>query len=68
VAARIGTGVGSAVAVVTGRTEPLPPLTGQAETIRDRSAALYGSGPETTTEAPAATGSETPIGRAGRAQ
>lgn len=47
VCARIGTGVGSAVSVVTGRTEPLPPETGQAEAIRDRSAALYGSDPET---------------------
>jgi hypothetical protein len=45
VAARVGTGAGSAVSVVTGRTEPLPPVTGQAEAIRDRSAALYGSAP-----------------------
>ena len=45
VCARVGTGVGSAVSVVTGRTEPLPPKTGQAEAIRDRSAALYGSAP-----------------------
>ncbi len=34
VAARIGTGIGSSVAVVTGRTEPLPPATGQARAIR----------------------------------
>jgi hypothetical protein len=52
VCARIGTGVGSAVSVVTGRTEALPPETGQAETIRDRSAALYGSDPETPITAP----------------
>jgi hypothetical protein len=43
VAARIGTGGGSSVRVVTGRTQPLPPETGQAEAIRDRSAAAYGS-------------------------
>jgi hypothetical protein len=46
VAARTGTGAGSAVSVVTGRTEPLPPETGQAEAIRDRSARLYGSAPD----------------------
>ncbi len=45
VAARVGTGSGSAVSVVTGRTEPLPPETGQAETIRDRSAHAYGNPP-----------------------
>ena len=43
VAARVGTGVGSSVAVVTGRTEPLPPSTGQAQRIRDLSAARYGA-------------------------
>jgi hypothetical protein len=43
VAARLGTGGGSAVSVVTGRTEPLPPVTDQGTTIRDRSARLYGS-------------------------
>jgi hypothetical protein len=41
VAARVGTGAGSAVAVMTGRTEPLPEPTGQAEIIRQRSAATY---------------------------
>jgi hypothetical protein len=46
VAARVGTGVGSAVSVVTGRTEPLPPVTGQAGAIRDRSAQAYGSAPD----------------------
>lgn len=43
VAARIGTGSGSSVAVATGRTEALPPVTGQVEAIRDRSAELYGA-------------------------
>ncbi len=45
VCARVGTGGGSAVSVVTGRTEPLPPVIGQAEAIRDRSAQTYGSVP-----------------------
>jgi len=45
IAARVGTGVGSAVSVVTGRTLPLPPVTGQAGAIRDRSARVYGSAP-----------------------
>ncbi len=45
VAARVGVGAGSAVSVVTGRTEPLPPPTGQAAAIRDRSAQVYGSAP-----------------------
>lgn len=45
VAARVGTGAGSAISVVTGRTEPLPPATGQAGAIRDRSAQAYGSAP-----------------------
>jgi hypothetical protein len=55
VAARIGTGAGASVAVVTGRTEPLRPETGQAKTIRDASARLYGSDPakpSTPTEPP----------------
>ncbi len=43
VAARVGVGTGSAVSVVTGRTEPLPAKTGQAKAIRDRSALAYGS-------------------------
>jgi hypothetical protein len=43
VAARVGTGTGSSVSVVTGRTEPLPAETGQAQAIRDRSARAYGS-------------------------
>jgi hypothetical protein len=51
VAARVGTGTGSAVAVVTGRTEPLPPETGMADAIRDASAERYGTRPQATTEA-----------------
>jgi hypothetical protein len=43
VAARLATGTGRAVSVLTGRTEPLPPQTGQAEAIRDRSAKAYGA-------------------------
>jgi hypothetical protein len=45
VSARVGTGGGSAVTVVTGRTEPLRPASGKAGAIRDRSAARYGSPP-----------------------
>jgi len=68
VAARVGTGSGSSVSVVTGRTEPLPPTTGLAESIRERSARLYGSSPEP----PAPAGdvptesSQPAVGRAGR--
>jgi hypothetical protein len=43
VAARIGTGLGSAITTVTGHTRPLPELTGQADVIRTRSAERYGS-------------------------
>jgi hypothetical protein len=46
VGARVGVGVGSEVAIMTGRTEPLPDPTGQAEAIRERSAAEYGAPPE----------------------
>jgi hypothetical protein len=46
VCARVGVGGGSAVSVVTGRTEPLPPVTGQAKAIRDRSAREYGARPQ----------------------
>ncbi len=66
VAARIGTGAGSSVAVATGHTEPLPPPTGQAELIRDRSAERYGSAPEAAPERPEAGSGETTMGRAGR--
>jgi hypothetical protein len=52
VAARVGTGTGSSVAVVTGRTLPLPPETGQARAIRDRSARIYGSPPATQNTGP----------------
>jgi hypothetical protein len=45
-AARIATtGAGSSSAVITGRTEPLPPTTGQASAIRAASAARYGRDP-----------------------
>jgi hypothetical protein len=56
VAARVGTGAGSAVSVVTGRTQPLPAVTGQATAIRDRSARQYGARPQpqpATTDTPA---------------
>jgi hypothetical protein len=70
VAARIGTGLGSAVSVVTGRTEPLPPETGQAEAIRNRSARLYGSDPDVPLANPDTTttssNDDRPLGRAGR--
>ncbi len=52
VAARVGTGSGGGVSVVTGRTEPLPPPTGQSQRIRDLSAARYGSESPAPTEAP----------------
>lgn len=70
VAARIGTGLGSAVSVATGRTEPLPPETGQAEAIRNRSAKLYGSDPDAPLANPdtttASNNDDRPLGRAGR--
>jgi hypothetical protein len=69
VAARIGTGLGSAVAVVTGRTEPLPPETGQAESIRKRSAEVYGSDPAVppaSADTTASSNDDKPLGRAGR--
>ncbi len=52
VCARVGTGGGSAIAVVTGHTEPLPAVSGDAEAIRDRSAARYGSTPTTPDSTP----------------
>jgi len=73
VAARVGTGAGSAVSTVTGRTEPLPPETGQAQAIRGRSAAHYGTPPvepdlpETPSQTPAQRGDEPSLGRTGRA-
>ncbi len=65
VAARVGVGAGSAVSVVTGRTEPLPPETGQASVIRDRSAALYGTvvePPQAARLVGAATAGDEPLG------
>jgi hypothetical protein len=66
VAARVGVGAGSAVSVVTGRTEPLPPETGGAADIRDRSARSYGSAPATPGPAAinhlAATDDDLPLG------
>ncbi len=45
-AARIASSeAGSASAIITGRTEPLPPITGQASAIRAASAARYGRDP-----------------------
>jgi hypothetical protein len=52
VAARVGTGSGSAISVVTGRTEPLPRVTGHAEAIRGRSAERYGTKLEPTLPPP----------------
>jgi hypothetical protein len=67
VAARVASASGSSV--VTGRTLALPPPTGQADAIRDRSAQLYGSQPgeptPVSTTAPEA--QEQPLGRRGRA-
>jgi hypothetical protein len=66
VCARIGTGEGSSISVVTGRTEPLPPPTGQAGAIRDRSARRYGSTPVAPStpepEPPASAEPDDPIG------
>lgn len=45
VAARVPSGGDRGVAVVTGRTEPLPPAGGQAAAIRARSAEIYGVDP-----------------------
>lgn len=67
VAARVGTGAGSSVAVVTGRTEPLPPPTGNAEAIRAISAQRYGSAPAPTTTTTTTSESDEPaMGRTGR--
>lgn len=65
VAARVATGAGSTVSVVTGRTEPLGEPTGQAETIRERSATEYGTAEPTSTAPPPAEG-EDEIGRTRR--
>ncbi len=42
VAARVGTGKGAGSVVVTGHTEPLPEVTGQAQRVRQLSAERYG--------------------------
>ena len=52
VAARVASGTGRAVSVTTGRTEPLPPETGQAEAIRDASASRYGASAAPDSEVP----------------
>lgn len=46
VAARVSGGRGSTVSVVTGQTEPLPPVQGLENQIRRRSTARYGRDPE----------------------
>jgi hypothetical protein len=66
VAARVGTGTGSAVALVTGRTLPPSPPTGQAAQIRKRSAEVYGAADEAVPAGPATT-EEQPLGRRRRA-
>jgi hypothetical protein len=66
VAARVGTGTGSAVALVTGRTLPPSPPTGQAAQIRKRSAEVYGVPDEAVPAGPATT-EEQPLGRRRRA-
>ncbi|HEX3510036.1 MAG TPA: type IV secretory system conjugative DNA transfer family protein [Solirubrobacteraceae bacterium] len=67
VGARVATGIGSAVSVMTGYTEPLPETTGLAEEIRERSARRYGAaGPATSpSTAPLLQAPETeePLGR-----
>jgi hypothetical protein len=72
VAARIGTGIGSAVTVVTGRTQALPAETGIAASIRARSAERYGGDREpapvpVAPEQGREPGGERPPGRTGRA-
>jgi hypothetical protein len=42
VAARVASGTGAAVSIITGRTEALPPETSMGEAIRDASAERYG--------------------------
>jgi hypothetical protein len=68
VAARVASAGSSSV--VTGRTLALPPATGQADVIRDRSAKLYGSAPEEVETPGSPTASEavgSRLGRRGRA-
>lgn len=64
VAARIGTGLGSGVSVVTGRTNALPPPTGQAASIRVRSQRRYGmTAAEVSRHTSASSADEPQIGR-----
>lgn len=69
VAARVGTGAGSAIVTVTGRTVPLPPPTGQAEAIREMSALRYGTPPDQpdTSVQPSQVDDQPSLGRGGRA-
>jgi hypothetical protein len=66
VAARLGTGAGASVAVVTGRTTPPAPTTGMAEVIRDASAKRYASHAETVPADPIASASGQATGSLGR--
>lgn len=66
VAARVGTGTGSGVTVMTGRTEPLPPTTAQAERIRRHSAERYGVDPASV-DRPVKPTEPGPVGRRRRA-
>jgi hypothetical protein len=65
VAARVASGAGSAVTVVTGRTLPLPDATGVASEIRSRSAHEYGPSAQPEPTPPVATPAqaEQPLGR-----
>lgn len=63
VAARVAVGRGSASAVVTGQTEPLPPVVGSASLIRLRSAERYGPVPVAAPSSPSSAGAEAEIGR-----
>lgn len=67
VAARIGVGIGSQVAVVTGRSLPWPEQTGIAEIIRDRSAVTYGVPPHANNEVEPVSDEAPSIGRKRRA-
>lgn len=64
VAARVSTGTGSGTVVMTGRTEPLPPMTGQAARIRAMSAERYGGLAEVSV--PRETSRDRPDGALGR--
>jgi len=66
VAARVSTGTGSGTAVMTGRTEPLPPTTGQAGAIRAHSAERYGGTANLDGITPKATTGDIPDATLGR--